>query len=178
MKLENFIGTQFGGLGRQVINPGKAPTQVTKRFSGAKGGEKEQKDFEALDTLEQEDADKRVITNRKAQRLFNELKDLPPDQRQQRVQNLLQSKEIDARVIEKMGELIVDTAKGFNDFEKVFRSKPNDVKASFLIDKLGTLPVEERKAYFQNLAAKGLITEKLMEEIAAEIKSRAQSRQR
>ena len=178
MKLENIVGTQFGGLGRQVINPGKAGSQVGGRFSGARGGEKEQKDFEQLDSLEQQDADQRVETKRKAKNLLSELKDLPLGQRGERVQDLLQRGEIDASVLEELGQQIEDTAKGFTDFEKVFKGKPNDVKAKFLVDKLNTLPTEERRAYFQNLLEKELISEKLLQEITAEIKNKAQSPQR
>lgn len=41
MKVENFIGTQFGGLGKQLINPLKASDNVTSRFVGAKGGQQQ-----------------------------------------------------------------------------------------------------------------------------------------
>lgn len=174
LKLENFVGTQFGGLGRQALNPTEAPTQISGRFSGARGGEKEQKDFEKLDDLEQGDADERVKTERKAQKLLEELKDLPTGQRQERVQDLLERGEIDATIIKEMGEQIVTEAKGFTSFEKAFKSKPNDVKAKFLIDKLDSLPPEERKAYFQELMSKGLVSENLLEEITEEIKRKVQ----
>ena len=173
LKLENFVGTQFGGLGRQALNPGEAPTQITGRFSGARGGEKEQKDFEKLDDLERGDADERVLTERKVQKLLEELKDLPTGQRQERVQDLLERGEIDASIIEELGQQIVEDAKGFSSFEKAFKSKPNDVKAKFLVDKLDSLPPEERKAYFQDLMNKGLISENLLKQITEEIKSRA-----
>jgi hypothetical protein len=178
MKLENFIGTQFGGLGRQAINPGTAGSQVSRRFAGARGGEQEQKDFRSLDDLGQQDADQRVATERKAKKLLAELKELSVSQRPERVQDLLQRGEIDASVLEKLGQQIEDTAKGFTDFERVFRNKPNDVKAKFLVDKLNTLSVEERRKYFQNLMGKGLISEQLLQEITAEIKRKAQNPQR
>jgi len=174
LKIENFVGTQFGGLGRQLINPGTAATQVSRRFSGARGGEGQQKDFEQLDTLEREDADTRVRAERKAKQIFTQLKDLPANQRRAAVQDFIERGEIDANVLTKLGQVIESESKGLSNFERAFRSQPNDVKARFLIDKLKTLSISERRAYFENLAAKGLITENLLKEITEEIKRLSQ----
>jgi hypothetical protein len=148
---------------------------VTGRFSGARGGAQEQKNFETLDKLTMENKGESVRKKRQAEQIYNEVKDLTPERRREYIQDKLQRKEIDEETIKKLEDVIVEKVQNLSSFEKYFKEGPtNKVKAQFIVSKLSTLPPEERKEYFLSLYNKKLITKDIMKEISKEIKRQAQ----
>lgn len=169
--IDNAIGTQFGGLGRQLTNPSKAGGAISGRFSGAHGGALEQKDYKNLQQAQTEVNDTKLINKRQAEDLYNQIKDLPVAQRQEYIKNKLDKNEVSQEVLTALADVVEKKVKGLSNFESSFKSQSNEAKAKFLVNKLHDLPIEERKKYFLDLYNKKLITKDVMKKIAEEIKS-------
>lgn len=167
LKIENAIGTQFGALGRQVLKPSSLLPSVASRFAGARGGEQEQKGWEALKESKQVAADTRLDKERAAQALYDELKALPPADRNALVQKRYAEGTIKDETLEKLADIIQkDTTPSF---ERSLKSASADARAVYMVDQLKKVPVAERQALFEKWSEQNLITDKVVEAIEARL---------
>ena len=167
--LENFIGTQFGGLGRQLSDIGQAPETIKRRFFGATGRELERQDYKLLNEIEQGVIDKNVTNRSKAEKLYTQLKDIPLKQRNGLIRELFSRQEIDIGIVDELGKVLDRELSSLTNFEESIKNKPVEVRAKFIVEKLQKLPVEDRRRMILEWAEKKIITEKVTEEIEKEI---------
>ncbi len=166
--VQNFVGTQFGGLGRQAMyalsgEPGKASETVTRRFSGARGGAQEQREFEDIGKIRQESADEQIRRNRDVQVLFDEMDKLPPEQRRDRFTAAVQAGKFDEKGLETFASLIEAKALGLTDSERLLKSSSTGDRATYIKRKLESLPQDQKAATFQRWVDKGILTEDVAE---------------
>jgi len=164
-KLQNFIGTQFGGLGRQLMEPTKAQKSVTKRFVGAHGGGKEEREFETLTGIKQEGADVAVQTNRAVQSLFDRMMKAQPQERQQMIVEAAKTGKLDERGIIALADLVEAKALGLTDFERYLKSAAVPDRAKYVVKRMRELPAAERAKTFERWAEKGLLTDDVLDQI-------------
>ncbi len=163
--IQNFVGTQFGGLGRQIMEPSKAHATVTKHFLGAKGGGAEEREFEALGEIRREGTDEFVRRTRKTETFFNEMLKLPVEQRRQRFVEAVQGGKLDDRDIEGLADLAEAKALGLTDFERYLKSSPTADRAGYVTKRLWALPAEQRGATLERWLEKGIITDDVADAI-------------
>lgn len=169
--LENFIGTQFGGLGRQLASIQTAPQQISGRFGRAFGRELERKDFDKLNEVEQTVVDKTISIRHKAEALFLELKDIEPTKRQELIRQLFAKQEIDVEVIKELGNVLKRELSDLTAFEESMKNRSTETRAKFIVEKLQSLPVEDRQRLFIEWTEKKIITEEVAKQIIEELKA-------
>ncbi|MDQ3816118.1 MAG: hypothetical protein M3362_00320 [Acidobacteriota bacterium] len=167
-KIDNLIGTQFGGVGRQVTNPQTFGSQVSGRFVGARGGQQEKETADNAERFAQEQADAKVNLNRQAKEKLQEL--------QQSSDPALDFDDI-ARSQPDLARAIIREKekqdKGFTYKDNIIESLQvqNGQRAKFIADELNRLDTNEQKAAFwDDLVNKGLITEKVADQLTKLIK--------
>lgn len=78
LKVENFVGTSFGGVGRQALNPLKASEGFLRRFSGAFGESEQRRQFDILEDVTLETNAVKAREYRQVREALIEYKTLPP----------------------------------------------------------------------------------------------------
>jgi hypothetical protein len=202
LKLENAIGTQFGGLGRQLMpaadllvygeTEARSPaTQVMRRFHGARGGGGEEEELKELESASQESADEYARANRNAEGLYKSIIAAPQAKKLEVFQQFVRTEQerlnaaqdplarasaerVMVGTVKALGNLVHAKAEGLTTYERVLRSKPVSVRAERVLVKLRSLPQEKRAETFERWLDKGIITKAVLKEIAAQAQAQSQ----
>ena len=167
MKWMNAVGTQFGGFGRQLAEPGKALGAMGKRFAGARGGEQEQREWGSLGEAKRSAADERVKTKRAAEKLYNEVMPLAPEKRQELLMKKIGDNSATPEVLEAFEGLL--EKKSSPSFTRNLKSTPVDARAEYMVRKLKAVPADQRSALIDEWAENNLMTDRVIEEIEARL---------
>lgn len=163
LKLENTAGTMFGGLGRQLINPFKASSTVTRRFTGARGGQSEQKWIKEAEKLVTEQTDEKIKLHREAERIIRQLEKSDDP-----------ATEFDAlakenpSVAKKVAEIKKQQDLDYSDLDYTINELgvENGQRAKFIFQYLKEQPDDTARAkLWDELIAKELISKKVAEQL-------------
>jgi hypothetical protein len=169
LKIMNAVGTQFGGVGRQIADPKNAGKAISKRFVGARGGQQESRMFDTLREYQTESADNRVDIDRKAGALLAEFDQMPQEQRAARFQQMVQSGEMTDDLADELVDQITAKAEGLTPVERTLRRSPLDARAKFVIQELNRAPQEQRGELFQRWVEKKIITDRVADAMAEQL---------
>jgi hypothetical protein len=167
LKWQNAIGTQFGGLGRQLAEPGKALGTIASRFVGARGGEQEQKEWDVLAESKREAADVRVREERAAKQLHDRLVKLAPNERRTIIESGIADKSITPEILERLGSIIEKTET--TALERNLKSSPVDARARYMLKRLNEAAPDQRRTLFEQWEQQELITPKVIEAIETQL---------
>ncbi len=162
MKIDNFIKTQFGTVGRQVTKPSEIPGTITGRFNQVYGGEQEARIQKEAKEYITEQADKRVDTERIANGVFVDIKDFSIENKKKLIRQ--QSPE----VIAKIKELFEEEKLGVTYTEKIIKKLgvENGARARYIATQVKKMKTpEEKKAYLKNLIEKKVASDQVVEQI-------------
>lgn len=163
LKIENLAGTQFGGLGRQLIDPLKAPTTVAGRFSGARGGQDEiEKQKEAEAVLQVQAVDKLDLV-RKAKVELDKIK--AASDPVAAYMDLYRNDQALAEQVNKQGE---KEGKGWNYTDALIDQMQveNGQRALYMYDQFQKLSTdEERAALWIDYTSKELLSKNVAEQL-------------
>jgi hypothetical protein len=174
MKIQNFLATQFGGVGRQAAQidtskPYMGLPQVfrtmTESGAGARGGAQEQRQFEALKEAKRKNADVTVERDRQIEQLLKEIKAAKDDgeaaAKLDAFMSSLPSDE-DRAAAEKALVRLADKVET-PAFERSIENEPLAVRARYFIDELRKAKLEEQEALMKKWAEQGILTDKVLE---------------
>lgn len=159
LKVENFVGTQFAGVGRQLMEPSKAHTQLTKRFSGAYGRQQEQGDIEELKGLEKAEKTEAVKKKREAEKFWKELKGLSKEEKKNRL------KDKDENFLKQLKRIAENEKLSYKDKLIKGLGVQNGERAKYIVKKMKGMSKQEKKAYLKDLSEKNLISDTVLEQI-------------
>lgn len=178
MQLQNFIVTQFGGVGRLAagdINPDRGPeilqrTGVSasmRAFGGAMGGGVDEGRFKRGEEVVQEENTDRFKRNRLAEQIYAETMAAPANERLEKLRSRIQSGELDEPTMEKFIDNVLSGAKGLTPYERWLYQKPVAARAKIIVDEINRLPsVDAKVAFFKRLYEAGAVTEGVLDQIA------------
>ena len=167
----NTVGTLFGGLGRQIINPVETHGQLSKRFLQAHGGATQTKQFEERKEVRREDIDAGLIVRRNVDKLWNDLSTAPVEKRWE-IFNAW--REPLMRADEHTQEINADAFRakvekelgGTSDYEQSLRRSMVTTRAKIALRAVDKLPMEQRRPFLSDWLDKGIITEDVVDEMA------------
>lgn len=172
------IEAQIPGLSHLV--PGGQPISVGDRLINAvsplgvstsnPAGEQVVQNREDLSRLRKQETTVKKGEQQKVDNIIKEFQSAPPEQRAQILQDKIKSGEITNDMAKTLINTLKEKTQG--DISNVLQGNSNTVKAKFIADKLQTLPVEERKAFIQQLAEQKVMTADLTQKLTEELKSR------
>jgi hypothetical protein len=175
--LGNAVESQFGGVGRQLVKRTATDSltgeilertgvaEAGRQFSGAKGGAKRARSFEARDVELERQATQRVIAKRKAEILFNQLGSLRPTQRWEWMQSKINSGELDAESMTQFITTIKGASLGLDAYERALASDPAESRARLIKKEMDGLPPDQRADLLDRWIQKKIITKDVAKEI-------------
>ncbi len=167
LKWQNAIGTQFGGLGRQLADPGKALGAIQGRFVGARGGEQQQKEWDVLAESKREAADVRVRDERSAKQLHDRLTKLAPEERRRLIESGISDKSITPEILEKLGAILEKTES--TALDRNLKSSSAESRARYMLKRLNASNPDQRRSLFEQWQQQDLITPKVIEALEAQL---------
>lgn len=196
MKLENAIGTQFGGLGRQLMPAADLLTfgetgargpinQIFRRFHGARGGGAEEADIRRLEEASQGNADEYVRADRQAKALYKSILAAPRAEREKVFEQFVRTEterlnaaqdpaakaaqeRLMVGTVKLLANHAIAQAQGLTDYERLLRAEPVAVRAKVAVEKLRSLPPEERAQTFERWVSKKVLTKSVIRHIIAQ----------
>lgn len=180
---ERFIKSTFGGVGAQALNAsdrilaaaGLIPKEQVggqdvgeatgAAFTKAWGGKKSEQELLPVQEATSEQEKEKFLTKQKAKQIYNELKDIPPEEAKSRLKEV---KKEDENLFEKVRQEWVSEK---SDLTKVEKSMfglgvMNGARAEFIFKQAeGLGSAEEKKAYLKRLEDAGLITENVKKQL-------------
>ena len=166
LKLINFVGVQFAGVGRQLADPERAGESITRRFRGAASGAREDRSFESLDKLTLFHADERLDTRRATQRLYDKIQAMPEAQREPFFRRQLESGAMSPEQFQALAELASGIAAGLTNFERKLKSTALVPRARFMFDELQKLRLKEQGERMREWEDKRILTDGARDELA------------
>jgi len=162
-KIDNFISTQFGGVGTQITKPSMAESQISKRFFGAYGGKQAQEMSKEAEKAVQEQADKKLKLKREAQEALNNLS--ASDNAAEEFDQIIQNNP-------ELAKTVVDLKEkqdlGFTGKDYVIQELgvENGERAKFLVGQFNKLKTDEEKAaLWDDLVNKKLISKDVADQM-------------
>lgn len=173
----NAMGTQFGGLGRQIADPSKAGKTIAGRFVGARGGESEHKWMELAEKLEQGHYDEQASLQRGVAGAISKLDDQTKSVAQRRadlksgLQETLAQSGAKGEYVGKRIEAELDR-RSLNSVEHRLKhgNLPAGVREAVARSYLGSMKPAERKRRLEAWAASGVLSKALLKKLEAEVK--------
>lgn len=162
-KIDNFIKTQFGGLGSQLTSPQTAGSQVTKRFLGAYGGQQDQNIADEAQQAVQAQADAKLELKRQADTKLAELEASPNAAAE--FDKLIND---NPKLAQAVSDLKDKKDLGFTNKDYVIDQLgvENGERAKFIASQFSKLKTQEQKAaLWDDLVNKKLITDKVSEQL-------------
>lgn len=159
MKVETAIGTMFGGLGKQVLDPLSASGKISSRFSGAYGNEEQERQFDILEDIIRDTEDNQAKEFRLIRQSLQDFKTVPPypEFRKNFIKNRFGS---NTKAIEKFVELWQAGASGEQSIHRALKSATVKDRIRFIREYSQTLDSDEEKLLFlEELIKNKVITE-------------------
>lgn len=181
--LQNFVRSQFGGLGEQVVDlasgdPGTAVGRVTGRASGAYGKAGETKQHESLDAAMLDYNTERVRRQRKSKALYDELKAVTaPAERQKILADGFKSGRITPEILKEVADLTAADRQNLSGVEKRLISAPVTVRAEQILTQMDGLTPMQRGQMMADYRVKKIITPAVQKELMRLSKQRARKPQ-
>ncbi len=121
--------------------------------------------FDRLRQLTQESTDISVRDHRNAEILFRQLRKAPAESRRQMVLDRVQAGMTDGEADELM-DLLQQNAEGISPLERVLSRSPIQARAKFVLESLQKLEGTQRRDLFLDWVQKGIITDRVADEIS------------
>ena len=165
LKLQNALGTLFGGLGREIprLVSGEfgRGLGVPKRFAGAFGGGATEELFDIADEVSRESRDKGVIARRNALRILEQVQKLSTESRRDFLREELKDKE----TIRAFAGLV-----GRGDeqpIDRFVRALPIDARARYLLQVIQKFDTQDQKILFLlDMRKKKILSDSVIRELA------------
>lgn len=147
LKIDNFIGTTLGGAGRQLLNPKSVFPSVTKRFKGVYANQQQSEDFDLLEEIQQESADKKVIMDRTVQKALIDFKNISPipEARRKFIQDTFAG---DKKALNKFMDYVVAEQRGEQPIHRALRRMSVNDRFKYILLKVQTMDTEDERANF------------------------------
>ena len=155
--------TEKLGISKPKAIPQYEPSQqgskipILRRFLGAAGGAKDYQSFQELNRLATEEKGKGYEKKQDAINLYNELKDLPKEQRSKIIDGMIENKQLDQETYNKYVE--IKKGGGLTTFERSLKGADTDVRAKMIYDEIKDLPQEERSRKLDEYEEKKILTQ-------------------
>lgn len=185
LQLESGIQTMTGGLGRQLTGIAQGVTEavtgdlakaagsfkgatvdeITRRFSGIRGGEQLNRLYDEAGKVKQESATESLKRKREAEKLYSQLSGLPPDMANARAKEIRQS---DPLLYEKLKDIVNEQKKGQDAKDKIMVSYPvqDGTRAKAIAKELNKLKTDDEKnLYVDQLKRKKIITPEVFKQL-------------
>jgi hypothetical protein len=165
LKIQNAVGTQFGGLGRQILDPLNYGTTVAGRFVGAAGGALERKEIDNIDSFLRSQTDVRVQQSRDAEATYAYLKSLSGDEAATKFDEIIQK---DPTMAKNINQLIEDESLGLTFADRLVKQLgvANEQRAQYIVTKLQGLEDDTARAQiFDEYVNKKIITSDVADQI-------------
>jgi len=183
IKVEEWIKGTFGGVASQTLHASDVALagldiiprsqvqgqEIIKailfRITKARGGEMDNKLSTDLEKILLNQADERFRLKQEAEILFNELKQLPPEEATQKSNELKQK---NPQLYEKLKDTVVENQKGldYNDRLMMQLGVENGERAKFIYSEAMALETdEERTAYLNELRKKKILSDKVWSQV-------------
>jgi hypothetical protein len=176
LRIQHVVTTQFGGLGRTAVTSkspdplsftGQMAADTASRFSGARGGEQEQRGHQMLDQLQQQDTDKKLDLKRSVEQIHADLMATPEKQRGAKVEQLIQSGKLNEESAKMLVDLAEAQAKGLTNLERRLKSSSVEVRAKYMLQSLEGKPPQDADRLMQTWIDHGLLNENVAEHLIA-----------
>lgn len=154
-KIENFIGTAGGTLGRVIADPRKAADVSLGRFYEAREDAGDSERYDEIQSLRQESATESFITRREAEQVLQNIADLPQDQKMAQLRTLAQT---DRNVYNKVRDLVKDQRIGLSKQDSSIKSLPTEARAKYILSQYRKLPENERSQFLADMTRKKILT--------------------
>jgi hypothetical protein len=184
LKVENFIRTAAGGVGSQVLNTsdtvlnklGQIPdeqvggesvgSQLERRFRRASGGAIEEKGADEVTAIKEQSALDRYKRKQNAEKLYKELKQLPPAQAFEQYKKL---KEEDPLQFKSLNTHIENEKLGLTYREKVIKdlTVEDQARAKFIAKEFKGKSREEKAQLWNDWVKKKIITKNIVRQLNA-----------
>ena len=149
LKIENAVGTMFGTLGRQMLNPMDPTGAISKRFLGASGTEEQQRQFETLEDIISETEVKDAKQFRKVRLAFERFNTLPdPLSKRQLIASEFAG---DAEGLKDFLKLVGAQATGENPIVRKLKSRPVEDRLRFINEYTRSMDTDVEKFVFLKL---------------------------
>lgn len=177
MVLQNFVQTQFGGVGRLAsADVGPESNALLERtgigpagraFVGALGGGVDEDRFSRKSKIEREINTDKFKRDRLAQQIYVDTMELAPEKRLQYLSQKIKGGELDAPTMERFIDHVQTGAKGMTPYERSLYYGPLDVRARVMVEEIDLLPdVTKRLGFFKRLTDVGVVNDDVAEKMA------------
>lgn len=146
MKIENMVGTVFGGLGKQILTPANLSKSITRRFTGAYGDQQSQEDFNILDDISKGTEDKKANDYDMLRRSLVEFNSI--DNPALKMKYLKEKFNSDTKMMSKFVDLLEAKSKGEQPIHRALRGRPIKDRIKFIKEKSMTFDTDEEKIIF------------------------------
>lgn len=168
LRIINAVGTQFGGLGRQVADPERAFGTVSGRFVGARGGARERQELDQLNKILTSHADIRAREDRKLEADWARLKDpkVTADERDR----ILKARVEDGTLPDMVSMSMLEVK---TPLERKLERAGQKERIEYIFDYMGRLTPEQAGYVWARWKALKIITKDTQEEIAKMMKEKS-----
>lgn len=157
MKIENAMGTLFGGVGRQLIDPLQATNTLKRRFVGASANAEQDSQFEVLEQILQDSGDKSASDYRLVRQSLIDFDSVPPD-KNLRARFFADRFKGNRRAAEKFVELYMSKQSGDIPIFKALRNIKVEDRIKFLREYSQGLSEEERILFLKSAWENKVVT--------------------
>lgn len=163
LKWQNFMGTQFGSVGRQASelpSLGRVGAAIKSSVLGARGGEKDVQTKKGVQEAVRADADERLRETRIAGEIFKALEALPPEQRGPKLEEFLDREDVTDEVIGRLDKMITKQEKtaGISIPEYILQRSSSNARAIHILNRMRVTPDERLPDLLDEFEAKGILT--------------------
>lgn len=163
LKWQNFMGTQFGSVGRQASelpSLGRVGAAIKSSVLGARGGEKDVQTKKGVQEAVRTDADERLRETRIAGEIFKTLEALPPEQRGPKLEEFLDREDVTDEVIDRLDKMITKQEKtaGISIPEYILQRSSSKARAIHILNRMRVTPDERLPELLDEFEAKGILT--------------------
>jgi len=171
--MENTVNTTTGGLGRQLAelvsgNFVKGTMgQITRRFSGVRGGKKNNKEVDQIFDKITEGKTDSLLKKRAAESLYEEIKGKP---REIVKAKILEAAKEDPEVVKRLKDTMEEKALGLTYKERSIKQLgvTNGNRAEYIFEELKKIDSKKAKAaYIKSLYTKKILTGEVIKQLAA-----------
>ena len=136
---------------------GGSKIPILRRFLGAPGGASDYKEFDRLNREQQKEKGEGYKKKQDAIELYNEIKDLPKEQRTKIIDGKIENKQINQETYDKY--LDIKKGEGLSSFERSLKGADTDVRARMIYDQIKNLSEEERSEILDDYEDKKILTQ-------------------
>lgn len=182
LKLENAMGTMFGGLGRQTIGIAGTvekprvvlpTTDIARRFTEATGGEIQRQEERVVSQYKEEGVTETVVRKRAAEKFWQGIKSATSEEE---VKNIISDIKMDDKMRNDIKSIAEDEIKQIEFIDKEVIALPIEQRAKYIVDKIFEYDksgnTDQLQLFMSNMDSKGIITPDVRTAIGKELSSR------